>query len=84
MKKSNCNKCGRTHFNIKHNQCNICLGRKKCLSPKCKKNVDKPYLYCFKCNKDFKPKCEEIPKGICLIDSDDEEAITDIVKTINR
>jgi hypothetical protein len=80
MRKSNCNKCGIMHYNIKHNLCNKCLGRKKCLSPKCKKSVDKPFLYCFKCNKDFQPKEVELPKGVCLLDSDDEEAIISLLK----
>tara|TARA_R110000824_G_scaffold296336_1_gene484615 strand:- start:302 stop:565 length:264 start_codon:yes stop_codon:yes gene_type:complete len=58
------------------------LGRKKCLSPTCKKQVDKPYLYCYKCNKDFTPKETKLPKGfICLIDSDDDETITYIVES---
>tara|TARA_R110002020_G_scaffold32124_2_gene99197 strand:+ start:112 stop:354 length:243 start_codon:yes stop_codon:yes gene_type:complete len=80
MKKSNCAKCYKQHYNIKKNLCNDCLGRKKCYSPKCDKKIDKPYRYCYKCNKDFKPKGDELPKGICLIDDDDESAILSILK----
>tara|TARA_R110002020_G_scaffold447795_1_gene660237 strand:+ start:710 stop:985 length:276 start_codon:yes stop_codon:yes gene_type:complete len=79
----NCELCNKQHFNKKFNKCNTCLGRKKCYSPKCKKQVDKNFRYCFKCNKDFKPKEIEIPKGVCLIDSDDEEAITIIYNNIS-
>jgi len=34
--------------------------------------VDNTFRYCFKCNKDFKVKGEELPVGICLICSDDD------------
>ena len=72
MKKSPCSKCKTIHFNRKTDKCNKCLGRKKCYSPKCKTMVDNTFRYCFKCNKDFKVKGEDLPTGICLICSDDD------------
>lgn len=63
-----CSKCYRNHYNKKYTECNICLKRKKCKSPKCVRVIDKEYLYCFKCNKNFMPKSFNIPKGVCLLD----------------
>lgn len=70
MRKTNCNRCGKIHNNIKYNLCNKCLGRKKCYSPKCKQQINKNFNYCFKCNEAFKPQGEELPKGIYLIDDE--------------
>ena len=83
MKKTNCVECGKVHYNINYKKCNKCLGRKKCISPKCVKDVDSKFRYCFKCNKDFKQPELNIQKGICLIDDDDETAIDIILSIIN-
>ncbi len=72
MKKRTCERCYRDHYNVKKNRCNICLGRIQCKVVSCNKWCDKEYKYCFKCNQEFKVPSNNIPKGVCLISSDDD------------
>ena len=75
MRKRECMKCYRHHYNVKINKCNMCLGRVKCKVVGCEKLVDKEWKYCFNCNKAQRSTQKTwavINKGICLIDSDDD------------
>lgn len=75
FEKKVCVRCYRDHWNVKKNKCNVCLGRVNCKVVGCNKMVDKPYIYCFICNKQFKKYESNIsPQGQgCMIVSSDDD-----------